>query len=181
MSKYLYRFLISIMLMGLGGLTHAAFGQYYPCNQYVASDGVVDPLILERDDFSAPADGSLQQITAPTVPGSCLMIVGAIREGVLNDDGLEDPQQDIDTDTYQLTFSVPIAPTTFILTLNYNRGTVTNDGNSFNLTVTDANGGTRECLMELTACPVQVSGNVYLTITGLYAGVYTLSITHLGL
>jgi len=112
------------------------------------------------------------------------MIVGAIREGILNDDGLANSEQDIDTDTYQLTFSVPVAPTTFILTLNYNRGTVTNDGtvtNFFNLTVTDANGGTRECLMELTACPVQVSGNAYLTITANYAGVYTLSITHSGL
>ncbi|MDH3604315.1 MAG: hypothetical protein OEU26_32315 [Candidatus Tectomicrobia bacterium] len=177
MSKYLCRLLISILLLGLGGITHAAFGQCI-CDACAPSAAAVAPVILERDDFKAPVDGSFQQIIAPTVPGTCLTVVGAIREGVLSDARIPNLPSDIDRDTYQLAFLAPIAATTFTLTLQHNL-----DENTFTLVVQDVATRRliRECsfgLLDPNECVVQVSGNVNLTITGVFAGVYILRITH---
>lgn len=173
MSKYLCRLLISIMMLGLGGITHAAFGQCL-CDPCAPSAAEGEPVILERDDFNAPVDGSLQPIFAPTVPGTCLSVVGAIREGLLTDadPAVMSPLPDIDI--YQLAFTAPIAPTTFTLSLTHN------PENRFRLVVADAVTGRpiRDCSTELGACAVRVSSNVNLTVTGVFAGVYILSITH---
>lgn len=181
MSKNLCRLLIAILMLGLGGITHTAFGQCL-CDPGTPSAAEGDCVVLERDDFKEPVDRALQQILAPTIPGTCLTVVGAIREGFFSD--AEPPVMNPfpDYDTYQLVFSAPIAPTTFILTLKHyldNDNNPEND-NTFMLGVVDPatdNRLIRDCSMELTACAVQISSNVNLTITGFYAGVYTLSIT----
>lgn len=166
MSKYLYRFLIAIILIALGGLTYTASGQ---C-MYAPSAPLTDEVVLEQDDFSVLVDGSLQPITAPTVPGTCLAVVGAIREGILTDTGVSNPLMDMDIDTYRLELS---APATFTLRLEYN------EDNFFQLIVADPTTGLsiQTCPPELTAaCIVQLSSSVNLNITGNYAGVYILSI-----
>jgi hypothetical protein len=99
-------------------------------------------------------------------------VVGAIREGLMTDASVTNPNPDVDI--YRLAFAAPIAPTTFTLTLDNNLG------NTFMLVIADAANGRliRNCSLELTACEVSLSGNVNLTVTGVFAGVYLLSITH---
>jgi len=150
-------------MIALGGLTYTASGQ---C-MYAPSAPLTDAVVLEQDDFSAPVYGSLQPIIAPTVPGTCVAVVGAIREGILTDTGVSNPL--MGTDIYELTLS---APTTFTLSLEYNVG------NTFTLIVEDPTTGIliQDCSTVQTPCVVPLSSNADLIIAGAYAGVYILSI-----